>query len=1229
MLKFSKYRKSRVLARGASFLLLTLLASVLVFKVFPRLGIIANSDTQLGVNMVQFLKTGFYVWNDLVNGGNKFAFPTLQNSAFQSFFNLFGLNYTNAGIITLFFIALIFTVYKLTVFLLGPKEKIQKASVFIIAFTLVSSRVVLNMLIANVSVLWSFLFIYLGMLFFVQYYEYGGKKKLFWLIISLSLCLIDLHSAILLVMFTLGYFLFDVLATLIFLKDKEQSKKRIKRIISFYFISFLLNSYWLLNYIYTFFKERAPAQEFANFFATADLVKEYVNDFYNFLSYNFILTRPIWFESKYDLKSPLFVESLVSYLILILAIASILFIKKEADNRKKKTLLIFYLFLPLLFSLSFGPKNPFKVFDLLWNYLPGFHLFRDFFKFQRLILPIMTILSGFTVVKVIEKYKFGKKLMIGFALLTLVKIFPYINFREFYKPFKIPDYYYSLGKFSDETKQVFSYQIFPLISWMQKYQWSNKFYDMTDPVGYFTPPKTAYYNKVVYEEDTQQKVNKQIFSYFIDGEEDLFAKTIALRNVGYVVIRRDLSSEYVQRAIEGGQGKFHEAEKMVLSAETNKFLFHDRNFGLLNMYKVKPEYFFPIVNTNNLVYTSEKVDKLAQIMKTDDYEAGKGICFGGETWSNKMNNEVDNIADYAEKIIIYGKKEGGINARDIKNINYPEEKTFTKGDVKWKPGTFFYNFALKLDDFDIWLTRNDDKKTLVKYLIHSSKRVAEIQDVDSIWEMNKNLNSLMNLYEEDIGNVIKILMSLKNLNDVDSDFFFNKVKGIILRQEERIGQLDTHNKKTRDIFTKVFERLFGEMDKINPIEDPVRPAYEFNLPVAGEYDIFTKGGVKENWTYLKTTYFEKGRQALIFDAVEENKNLLDDNMKITGYLPNETYKLTFEYKESKRGTLAVTEGKLGRLIEKKLPPSGSNFKKISLYFISSSEAEKATVFISIDEYRNLKIERVSPQEIVAIKKNNLMREFPMTEFRKINPTKFRIVLHRAKEAFPLFFNENYSPDWKLYLKKNDFKENLLPKKVSSDEKITFLNTGQENAANSEDVLTFANNNWISSINLEKGTELKYISRNLHRTIQNDNLPSGFFWETWKFLPFNNKTLAVGDQSHILVNNGTNSWLINAEALCLGRNESFCQKNNDGTYEMEFILEYFPQRLSYLGLVVSFLTVIGGLGYILFQSLRSYNRFAKTPHFSAGGEGKARLSKAKSDRLQASPGNNRKAVESFI
>lgn len=205
------------------------------------------------------------------------------------------------------------------------------------------------------------------------------------------------------------------------------------------------------------------------------------------------------------------------------------------------------------------------------------------------------------------------------------------------------------------------------------------------------------------------------------------------------------------------------------------------------------------------------------------------------------------------------------------------------------------------------------------------------------------------------------------------------------------------------------------------------------------------------------------------------------------------------------------------------------------------------------------------------------------EYKKINPTKYRLILHGAKGKFPIVFSEKFHKGWKMYLadtrlEAEDFQGNLSNYKI--------LDGNGDSQANKDELKDYINHGWISTLgtgkektithwrgednakhlNYTEKYTVDFISKNNHGTIQNDNLLSGTFNENWF------KKSIGAENSHLTANGYANSWLLDVDSLCNIHN-SLCRHNADDTYDMEVIMEFWPERLYYLGILISAITLI--------------------------------------------------------
>lgn len=218
---------------------------------------------------------------------------------------------------------------------------------------------------------------------------------------------------------------------------------------------------------------------------------------------------------------------------------------------------------------------------------------------------------------------------------------------------------------------------------------------------------------------------------------------------------------------------------------------------------------------------------------------------------------------------------------------------------------------------------------------------------------------------------------------------------------------------------------------------------------------------------------------------------------------------------------------------------------------------------------------IDKMEIVAdwYRKKEVELQNPVLEFRKIDAAKYRVRVHGASGLFPLVFSENYHDGWKAYLKK--YGGSRIDPAAIGNYQITKEN--EDDQAGFSQLKEFVGNGWVTSI---RNPAVDFVSKKFKGTIQNENLPHGNFWETWT----NRNALEIPDKNHLVANSYANSWIINPEELCnKSKNGAYCQKNPDGTYDMELVIEFHPQWFYYIGPAVSIITLVVCFIFIIIHS----------------------------------------------
>lgn len=210
------------------------------------------------------------------------------------------------------------------------------------------------------------------------------------------------------------------------------------------------------------------------------------------------------------------------------------------------------------------------------------------------------------------------------------------------------------------------------------------------------------------------------------------------------------------------------------------------------------------------------------------------------------------------------------------------------------------------------------------------------------------------------------------------------------------------------------------------------------------------------------------------------------------------------------------------------------------------------------------------------------------EYKKINPAKYRIILHQATGQLPVVFSESFQSGWKLYQSRST--ESDVKADPKTDELLksyrVFANNS-ETQATKEELAEYISSGYIGNLSTgrdqysqtsvpiegiftkkQESHKIGYISKNLFSTIQNDNLKNGNILETVLLRP-------LPESNHLVANGYANSWTIDVQKIC--QDNKSCTKNADGSYDLELIAEFLPQKLFLAGLAV---TIVLGLSLLI-------------------------------------------------
>ena len=312
------------------------------------------------------------------------------------------------------------------------------------------------------------------------------------------------------------------------------------------------------------------------------------------LSNSLALLHPNWPENifgKVYFMRPEFI------ILPIIAYGSLLFLKNsksEARNSKQilnsklqiqNTIVLFFVFLGLVGAfLGKGVNEPFGfIYEWLFQYMPGFKMFRDPTKFYLLIALSYSVLIPFTLNKIGNLIK-HKRLPVLLFLVFWIWLIKPVWIKEIsgiFRPSDVPKEYVELKDFLYDQKDYFRTLWIPI---KQRF-------------GFFSSNHPA-----------------------IDGDDKFLQKNFNLADlqdmsVKYVVVPYDSGGELFVKDYKYDESKYQEA---VVILRNTSWLKQVNNFGKIAVFEV-PQYkdhFWTENNCGNLTYKYQNPTKYSVNIKT-------------------------------------------------------------------------------------------------------------------------------------------------------------------------------------------------------------------------------------------------------------------------------------------------------------------------------------------------------------------------------------------------------------------------------------------------------------------------------------------------------------------------------------------------------------------------------------------------------------------------------------
>lgn len=323
---------------------------------------------------------------------------------------------------------------------------------------------------------------------------------------------------------------------------------------------------------------------------------------------------------------------------------------------------------------------------------------------------------------------------------------------------------------------------------------------------------------------------------------------------------------------------------------------------------------------------------------------------------------------------------------------------------------------------------------------------------------------------------------------------------------------------------------------------------------------------------LNESYRTEGRQSLQLEAA---RHIACTSTKITlGSWGSHLLSFDVQGKDTKQaGYHLKFNDSDGTIITEKIPltyntqwqkiarkinvPPGANGATLHIYAYESNQ--RTNNVVHYDNFQFRKIPDIENTYYLLTEPEAKMQSPGKIDFAAVNPTKKRVSVESAQKPFVLSFAETFHPGWKLYLRPIAEKINCKPLKT-----------------------------------FKAGTEVG------GETVECESKQRAIEGEELSYL----RQKPVFDDQHIELNGYANGWIVDPEFVRANYGPEYYSENPDGSIDMNLAIYFKPQSYFYIGLVVSGLTLVGCLSYLLWRTkFRQHRKYAIRPKAKKVGRAK--------------------------
>lgn len=820
------------------------------------------------------------------------------------------------------------------------------------------------------------------------------------------------------------------------------------------------------------------------------------------------------------LGNPIFITW--TYFLWAIILGNALFVKEKKD---KKLIYLLLIAITFFIFLAKGPNPPFeRIYNLLLYNIPFFKIFRTT---ATVIFGGAIFYSFLLSITVYNLSLIWKRILFALLFINILIFSPIFLGYQFYradqnnKGISIPSEYFKMGKLLDNIKENNKVLSLPLDNGYLSKTWLHS----GSPLMSWITKKPLIHSSVLGGINFKQDIDT-----FTSQSACLFT---TFYNVGYLLWEKDSNHTTIAKNINF----FGE-------------IIDDNQYFRLE--KINPACLLPsilpsIYTPSHTVYYQGNSEDLFTAMD-DIAKKQKPLIL-----QSPINDSTSPIPEGVNDVVVEALPED--ISLDLQGRNFVRLYLGLEGligdifypYVRNRPDSLLYPLVLLKESRTENNSNFDKRQLLDKKLFFASKRISEVEK----WGINNTWwNKTLLLYTQKIEEAIEVAVSSENKKD---------------NLELVVEYIDRHRKKIKEIIKNTSfrdkEKINGWENALNTLEEKARINYErpqfnelhykFNPPLSGNYQIFLDN-------------LSKGVKADVYlngNIIASNSSQLDD--------------LGNHYLNAGNNEIIININSFSNLLEQKKWEKIQREREVKI--------DPSSIVFTDEHQKESQVPPNTPaifQEIEGWQKNKVY--LLKINYQNFKEATFKVLIKEKRDI--------YSQQRELW---EEEEKPLAGESLGAGSEFVALLEADKNAIGAKIYIYNVNGTTeVKSIELQEITIPKvYIKLDNYDLSykQNEDLSLEFikinpteykvkinhvnnpfylvflesFNRGWE-VKINHRTKAkssvLPENTHFIANGYANAWYITPEMLSESEN-------------YDIVINYSPQKLFYLGLLISFLTLL--------------------------------------------------------